>query len=285
MRFLFALVVVATCLIPLQAFAHSGCCSWHGGVAYCDTSVGTYVCNDGSYSPSCGCAYYPPAPVCAEATIGKSGDWTFVKNGCNQDVYFTWDKGSNDDFYSVAISKTRGADPGPKADTSTASYTFRDIKPGKWYINVKPGRSCGWGGVYNWTVTIPEVKPEIYFNESIISESERALNYSASCAQKVEIDQGIGKVNKTTGTFVIHPTDNTLYTLTATNGSVVSSSSIAVEYPLPKPEEKIQPIVTSQEENNRSDEAGNFDRSLLWWALAGGTGLWAGRKYLLKSIS
>ena len=36
--------------------AKSGCCSWHGGVSYCDSSVGTYVCNDGTYSPSCGCA-------------------------------------------------------------------------------------------------------------------------------------------------------------------------------------------------------------------------------------
>ena len=35
--------------------ARSGCCSWHGGVSYCDTEVGRYVCNDGTYSPSCTC--------------------------------------------------------------------------------------------------------------------------------------------------------------------------------------------------------------------------------------
>lgn len=42
--------------------ARRGCCSWHGGVSHCDTSVGRYVCNDGTYSPSCGCAYIPPKP-------------------------------------------------------------------------------------------------------------------------------------------------------------------------------------------------------------------------------
>lgn len=35
--------------------AQQGCCSWHGGIDYCDSSAGRYVCNDGTYSPSCGC--------------------------------------------------------------------------------------------------------------------------------------------------------------------------------------------------------------------------------------
>lgn len=39
--------------------AAAGCCSWHGGVSYCDTSVGKQVCNDGSHSPSCTCAKDP----------------------------------------------------------------------------------------------------------------------------------------------------------------------------------------------------------------------------------
>lgn len=37
-------------LTPLQR----GCCSWHGGVAGCD-SRGRVTCNDGSTSPSCRC--------------------------------------------------------------------------------------------------------------------------------------------------------------------------------------------------------------------------------------
>lgn len=35
--------------------AGQGCCSWHGGQDYCDYDVGRWVCNDNTYSPSCGC--------------------------------------------------------------------------------------------------------------------------------------------------------------------------------------------------------------------------------------
>ena len=43
---------------------NQGCCSWHGGVNGCDTRVGRLVCNDGEYSPSCGChmAVKPRSP-------------------------------------------------------------------------------------------------------------------------------------------------------------------------------------------------------------------------------
>lgn len=44
---------------PFGVSAQRGCCSRHGGVAYYDTSVGRYVCADGSYSPTCGCTYKP----------------------------------------------------------------------------------------------------------------------------------------------------------------------------------------------------------------------------------
>lgn len=39
-------------------YAKSGCCSWHKGV--CGCSDGRQVCCDGTYSPSCTCAYTPP---------------------------------------------------------------------------------------------------------------------------------------------------------------------------------------------------------------------------------
>ena len=44
------------------AEAGRGCCSWHGGQNYCDTSTGRWVCNDGTYSPSCTCNYVPTKP-------------------------------------------------------------------------------------------------------------------------------------------------------------------------------------------------------------------------------
>lgn len=58
--------------IPLVS-ARSGCCSWHGGVSRCDTSVGRYVCNDGTYSPTCGCERIPssPSPTSALPTTAQ----------------------------------------------------------------------------------------------------------------------------------------------------------------------------------------------------------------------
>lgn len=37
-----------------EADTRSGCCSHHGGVAYCGKS-GYFICNDGTQSPSCTC--------------------------------------------------------------------------------------------------------------------------------------------------------------------------------------------------------------------------------------
>lgn len=56
---LFAFVLISW---PSYSFAGQGCCSHHGGQSYCDTSVGSWVCNDGTYSPTCGCTYIPPTP-------------------------------------------------------------------------------------------------------------------------------------------------------------------------------------------------------------------------------
>ena len=40
--------------IQHQTVERSGCCSHHGGVAYCGKS-GYFICNDGTQSPSCTC--------------------------------------------------------------------------------------------------------------------------------------------------------------------------------------------------------------------------------------
>ena len=50
-------------VFPGFVLAGRGCCSWHGGQSYCDTNMGRWVCNDGTYSPSCGCTYISPKVV------------------------------------------------------------------------------------------------------------------------------------------------------------------------------------------------------------------------------
>lgn len=49
---LFAFLIISW---PSYSFATSGCCSHHGGVCGCDSSVGRQTCCDGTYSPSCTC--------------------------------------------------------------------------------------------------------------------------------------------------------------------------------------------------------------------------------------
>lgn len=47
--------IVAISKMPTTEIdTRSGCCSHHGGVAYCGKN-GYYICNDGTRSPSCTC--------------------------------------------------------------------------------------------------------------------------------------------------------------------------------------------------------------------------------------
>lgn len=57
-----------------KTYANQGCCSWHGGISHCGSN-GRYVCNDGTYSPSCTCYveeltdgydYIETAKICRE---------------------------------------------------------------------------------------------------------------------------------------------------------------------------------------------------------------------------
>ena len=59
----------------LHARGQQGCCSHHGGIAYCDYGAGFYRCVDGALSPSCECGlqsyspppsqgYFVPTPTC-----------------------------------------------------------------------------------------------------------------------------------------------------------------------------------------------------------------------------
>lgn len=49
------LILGIALLLPLGVDARRGCCSWHGGVAGCDSYSGKYRCMDGTLSPSCYC--------------------------------------------------------------------------------------------------------------------------------------------------------------------------------------------------------------------------------------
>lgn len=52
----YLMITVAALNITSFQVLGRGCCSHHGGQAYC--SNGRWVCGDGTYSPSCTCSYY-----------------------------------------------------------------------------------------------------------------------------------------------------------------------------------------------------------------------------------
>ena len=67
---LLGIILIAFVASPVEA--GRGCCSWHGGQSYCDTSVGRWVCGDGTYSPSCGCARTIPTKTLTPIVLPKT---------------------------------------------------------------------------------------------------------------------------------------------------------------------------------------------------------------------
>lgn len=159
MRILLALLIFFFLALPV--YAQRGCCSWHGGVDYCDTDVGEYVCNDGTYSPTCTCGYIsvdvPPTPT----PVPLLGSTDFSMNEDKTiDVYFKWTPVTGSYGYSLGISKYAHADPGPLVDTTGIAWRFKDVKPGNWNINMKVLLSSGYySPIYSWDVIVPEWYP------------------------------------------------------------------------------------------------------------------------------
>lgn len=79
------------------------------------------------------------------------------------DVFFDWDDLYNqiDRQYSIAISKYVGADPGPLADTTVSSETFKNVLPGRWYINLKAELNGYWSCIENFLIDVPSWVPPI----------------------------------------------------------------------------------------------------------------------------
>lgn len=153
--------LAAVFLFSVSSYARSGCCSWHGGVSGCDTNTGRQVCNDGTYSPTCTCAYIPPQKA-VQPTVSEystSGHWQFTHTNAGVNVTFDWDDTSPTE-YSIGISSYAGSDPGPLSDTSTTNWVFHNVSNGKKYINLKKKVNGIWSNITYWEINVPEwVKP------------------------------------------------------------------------------------------------------------------------------
>lgn len=122
-------------------FAARGCCSWHGGVSGCDSSTGRYVCNDGTYSPSCTCevASSPPTATPTQAELQITARVTYNLNSKSNAYTVTIDCDDvyGSDGYSLATSNIAGANSGPLVDTPSSKCSITNVKPGSWYINLQ----------------------------------------------------------------------------------------------------------------------------------------------------
>lgn len=143
-------------------FARSGCCSYHGGVCGCGCCDGTSLsATCAPYYPNCGGGYesyyVAPKPTMVIPTIpsnAKGGPKYLINKNGVVDMLFDWDRPDGKQ-YSIAMSKTAGGDPGPNTDTTKSEYTFTNIRPGRWYVNVKEEFNGYWSEVAYWTIDIP----------------------------------------------------------------------------------------------------------------------------------
>lgn len=253
-RFLvFAIVFTIPLVFASKIEAHqSGCHRWHS----CPSDSGSYSCGDLGYPcrydtyPAGGYTYVPtyflPAPQAP-----TSGKWMINvsnKNWCNQDVLFTWDKGVNADRYSIAASKTAGADPGPLSDTTTTSYTISNLTPGKWYVNVKGGNSERWGSVKYWTIDVPKPTPSL--GGSIqTKDGKQYLHYQISCLAEVRgpnewVNYLSSHDNAPTGDVLLTYTNPTEIVLTGTDRNKKEYST-KISY---------TPVSTSSTNSSSNDE-------------------------------
>jgi hypothetical protein len=202
-------------LFPSIALAQRGCCSWHGGVSGCGSN-GRTICSDGTYSPSCTCGgsytYTAPVYLPTNPTAGIINFKGSSNNWCNHDVTIDWTGATYATGFSVGISKYAGADPGPLADTTSNSYTFTNITPGNWYINVKALNSGKTANqITYWTVMLPKTEPTL--NAYLSGDS---VTYNFECLTRVEAPDFVINSMKAQGNYpsgVVSLTSSTPQTL------------------------------------------------------------------------
>ncbi len=222
------LLVFFSSLAAQTAEATRGCCSWHGGVSYCDSSAGRYVCNDGTYSPSCGCAYspqaytppvyIPPTPTPTPIPLRVNATYELSPITCTYTVTAAWEKPSDYDQYSVSAVQTSSRqcqDPGPIPDTSETKYLFSGLHSGSYVVNVRPKNGTGWNYyTYCNSVQLPPVKPKLTV-AATTEAGQQYISYSSACATSVKVNNGIGYVPVKQGKFKVYPKGAVIYTLTA----------------------------------------------------------------------
>ncbi|MDA1316854.1 MAG: hypothetical protein O3B87_02400 [bacterium] len=156
-----ALLFFVGLLLSPTIYAHPGNTA-SDGCHYCRTNCakwgevsGARHCH-GGYTPPPVVYYDPtPTPIIIPSSISGSPTVRYDDNTKTYDVYFNWDDWGSSDGWSIEISTSAGSDPGPIVDTTDSSWNFKNIYPGRKYINVKASVNGYWSNVSYWTVDVP----------------------------------------------------------------------------------------------------------------------------------
>lgn len=154
--FILLLGIAAFVFSPGLILAQQGCCSYHGGISYCDSSVGRYVCNDNTYSPTCGCYREPLVIQPSDFPQNVQAVLSYTPNTTRGYTVIAELTDKNPTRYSAVLSKVVGADPGSLVDFNGGVFTYFNITPGDYYLNVKQDINGVWSKVVYWKVSVPE---------------------------------------------------------------------------------------------------------------------------------
>lgn len=156
-RLLFSLLFVLLSLfITTKILAQQGCCSYHGGVSGCDSSVGRKVCNDGTYSPTCVCYREPQVIQPPDFPQNIQAMFSYIPNTAGGYTVIAELTDKNPTRYSAVLSNVAGTDPGPLVDFNGGVFTYSNIIPGDYYLNVKQDINGVWSKIVYWKTSVPE---------------------------------------------------------------------------------------------------------------------------------
>jgi hypothetical protein len=255
MRKLCPLLFLLLLVFVKPTFAHqSGCHRWHS----CPSDTGSYTCGDLGYTSGCSGAvqyippviYYSPTPTPTPLQLPIQTDYVLNDLACRYTINAKWQAPSSYTQYSVSAVQTASSqclDPGPNADTTASGYSFANLPAGRYLVNVKPGNVFGWNYYsYCSEIILPPIKPSVTVS-TIREQGQQYIDYKATCATSVRVDNGIGFVNAKQGKLKVSPTGAVTYTLTATGRDGQAEKSLitlsdATPTPLPFP--TIAPLPT-----------------------------------------
>jgi hypothetical protein len=106
---------------------------------------------------------------------------------------------NNPTKYSAVISKCAGCDPGPLVDFYSNNFYFKNVSPGRWYVNVKKEINGYWSNIVYWTIDVPEwqeptltpTPTTLLVNSNSDNLTENNTNYSLQIALVVGVLIGV----------------------------------------------------------------------------------------------